>query len=256
MSYHDIMTWANANVRSSAHMFPSRWIVLQPYSNNIHFTSGYDTTDFSREVIITDLLADEMPSSQRSRGVVGIVPAPIGAHVGEPPVFRRRLHLDLSVSVSLMLKSEDVFGSRGESDHRREVTHASTLEDLERTRRRVAGILRVKFNRVIHPSSPSPLFGLLMRDAVEVSAELRVFGDDVFVADVDENMESERLEIGSVLAPSRVVELEAIPASLFLVRDVEDLDAILLGEDAAFVFAVVIAVVIVGVFAENVTTRC
>ena len=95
-----------------------------------------------------------------------------------------------------------------------------------------------------------------MRDAVEVSAELRVFGDDVFVADVDENMESERLEIGSVLAPSRVVKLEAIPASLFLVRDVEDLDAILLGEDAAFVFAVVIAVVIVGVVAENVTTRC
>ena len=84
-----------------------------------------------------------------------------------------------------------------------------------------------------------------MSDAIQMSAEFGVFRDDVSVADVDEDVETERLEIGGVFPPSRVVELKAITASFFLVGDVQDFDAVLLGENSTLVFVVGVFVVFV-----------
>ena len=85
----------------------------------------------------------------------------------------------------------------------------------------------------------------LMRDAVEMGAELGVLGNDVVVADVDEDVEAERLQVRSVFSPSRIVELEPIAEPLLFVGNVKDFDAILLGENPAFVVVRVVIVVAV-----------
>ena len=68
----------------------------------------------------------------------------------------------------------------------------------------------------------------LVRYASEVSAKLRVLGDDVVVANVNEDVEAHRLQVGDVLGPTRIVELKAISRAFFLLRNVENFDSILL----------------------------
>ena len=70
-------------------------------------------------------------------------------------------------------------------------------------------------------------------------------------------MEAERLQIRSVFSPSRIVELEPIAVPLLFVGNVEDFDAILLGENPAFSVVLFLFLFIIAVL-ENFATgrRC
>ena len=98
-------------------------------------------------------------------------------------------------------------------------------------------------------------FDSLMRDAVEMSAEFRVFWDDVVVADVDENVQPQRLEIGCVFPPARIVELKTVAKAFFLVRNVENFDAIIFGKNSTLNLVVVVIIIVVIVVIGHVTVR-